>query len=142
MLDGRWRASVERGLEPVGRGLGRAGISADGLTLIGLAFAVGTAFAIASGHLLLGMFGVILTGLPDILDGSVARHSGTAGTRGAFFDSTADRVTDAFLMGGVAVYVAREYGAAWTALPYAVFAASTVIRTSASVLSPSLRRRS
>ena len=45
MLDGRWRAKVERGLEPVGQGLHRAGISADGLTVFGLAFAVVTAFA-------------------------------------------------------------------------------------------------
>lgn len=108
MLDGRWRASVERGLEPVGRGLGRAGITADGLTIIGLAFAVGTAFAIATGHLLLGMVGVILTGLPDILDGSVARTSGRATPRGAFFDSVCDRVADAAIFCGVAWYLAGE----------------------------------
>ena len=82
-LDGRWRATVERGLEPVGQGLYRAGITADGLTVIGLVFAIGTAFLIADGHLLLGVFGVVLTGLPDILDGSVARQSGRAGPRGA-----------------------------------------------------------
>ena len=54
MLDGRWRATVERGLEPVGQGLHRVGITADGLTVIGLVFAIGTAFLIADGHLLLG----------------------------------------------------------------------------------------
>jgi CDP-diacylglycerol--glycerol-3-phosphate 3-phosphatidyltransferase len=108
MLDGRWRASVEGALEPVGRGLGRAGITADGLTLIGLAFAVATAFAIATGNLLLGMFGVILTGLPDILDGSVARTSGRATPRGAFFDSVCDRVADAAIFCGVAWYLAGE----------------------------------
>ena len=97
MLDGRWRATVERGLEPVGQGLHRAGITADSLTIIGLAFAIGTALLIADGHLLLGVFGVILTGLPDILDGSVARQSGRAGPRGAFFDSVCDRVADAAL---------------------------------------------
>ena len=58
MLDGRLRASVERGLEPVGRGLGKAGISADGLTIIGLGFAVATAFAVATGHLLWGVLGL------------------------------------------------------------------------------------
>ena len=40
MLDGRWRATVERGLEPVGKGLHRSGITADGLTIIGLVVAV------------------------------------------------------------------------------------------------------
>ena len=62
MLDGRWRAKVERGLEPVGVGLHRLGISADGLTIIGLVIAIATAFAIATGHLVLGVIGVILTG--------------------------------------------------------------------------------
>ena len=108
MLDGRLRASVERGLEPVGRGLGRAGVTADVLTVIGLGFAVATAFAIATGHLLLGMFGVILTGLPDILDGSVARTSGRATPRGAFFDSVCDRVADAAIFCGLAWYLSGE----------------------------------
>jgi CDP-diacylglycerol--glycerol-3-phosphate 3-phosphatidyltransferase len=108
MLDGRWRAKVERGLEPVGHGLYRMGISADGLTLIGLAIALATAFAIADGHLVLGVIGVILTGLPDILDGSVARSSGRAGPRGAFFDSVCDRVADAAIFTGVAWYLADE----------------------------------
>ena len=68
MLDGRWRANVERGLEPVGKGLQRAGINADVLTVIGLGFAVGTAFLIASGHLVLAVFGVIATGvLPPVV---------------------------------------------------------------------------
>jgi CDP-diacylglycerol--glycerol-3-phosphate 3-phosphatidyltransferase len=108
MLDGRWRASVERGLEPVGKGLKRAGINADVLTVIGLGFAVGTAFLIASGHLVLAVFGVIATGVPDILDGTVARHSGRAGPRGAFLDSVSDRVSDAVLFGGVAWFLVGE----------------------------------
>ncbi len=103
MLDGRWRANVERGLEPVGKGLQRAGINPDILTVIGLAFAVGTAFLMASGHLVL-----IATGVPDILDGTVARNSGRAGPRGAFFDSVADRIADAVLFGGVAWFLAGE----------------------------------
>ena len=103
---------VERGLEPVGQGLHRAGITADGLTIIGLVFAIGTALLIADGHLLLGVFGVVLTGLPDILDGSVARQSGRAGPRGAFFDSVCDRVADAALFIGVAWYLSETDDAA------------------------------
>ena len=108
MLDGRWRATVERGLEPVGKSLHRAGITADGLTIIGLAFAIGTAFLIADGHLVLGVLGVVLTGLPDILDGSVARQSGRAGPRGAFFDSVCDRIADGALFLGVTWYLSHQ----------------------------------
>lgn len=126
MLDGRWRASVERGLEPVGKGLKRAGINADVLTVIGLAFAVGTAFLIASGHLLLAVFGVIATGVPDILDGTVARNSGRAGPRGAFLDSVSDRVADAVLFGGVAWFLVGE-GAYLPVLALAAAALSMLI---------------
>ncbi|MET0628807.1 MAG: CDP-alcohol phosphatidyltransferase family protein [Acidimicrobiia bacterium] len=126
MLDGRLRASVERGLEPVGRGLGKAGISADGLTMIGLGFAVATAFAVATGHLLWGVLGLILTGLPDILDGSVARTSGRATPRGAFFDSVCDRVADAVIFLGVAWYLADE-GSHLPILVMAVLALSMLI---------------
>ena len=127
MLDGRWRATVERGLEPVGQGLHRAGISADGLTIIGLVFAIGTALLIADGHLLLGVFGVVLTGLPDILDGSVARQSGRAGPRGAFFDSVCDRVADAALFIGVAWYLAETGTPSEAVLAMAVLALSMLI---------------
>jgi CDP-diacylglycerol--glycerol-3-phosphate 3-phosphatidyltransferase len=126
MLDGRWRAKVERGLEPVGKGLHRAGISADGLTIFGLAIAIVTAFAIADGHLVLGVIGVILTGVPDILDGSVARTSGRAGPRGAFFDSVCDRIADGALFLGVAWYLSNQ-DARLPVLVMAVLALSMLI---------------
>ena len=126
MLDGRWRAKAERGLDPVGKALYGVGISADTLTVVGLVIAAATAVAIASGHLLLGFFGVILTGLPDLLDGTVARYSGKAGPRGAFFDSVADRVSDALLFGGVAWYLADE-GRYLPVLVLAVLALSMLI---------------
>jgi CDP-diacylglycerol--glycerol-3-phosphate 3-phosphatidyltransferase len=102
MLDRRWRGKAERALEPVGRALHTIGLSADGLTVFGLVAAAGTAVLIANGNLVLAVFGLVLAGLPDILDGSVARQSGTAGRRGSFFDSVCDRVADALLLGGVA----------------------------------------
>jgi CDP-diacylglycerol--glycerol-3-phosphate 3-phosphatidyltransferase len=108
MLDGRWRAKAERGLEPVGRALHLAGVSADVLTVLGLLIAIGTAVLIANGNLFLAVFGVTLSGLPDLLDGSVARHSGTASPRGAFLDSVCDRVADAVLLAGVAWHLTDE----------------------------------
>ncbi len=80
MLDGRWRGKVEEGLEPVGKGLHSIGVTADALTIFGLCAAVVTAALIANGNLLLAVFGLILTGLPDILDGSVARQSAPRAT--------------------------------------------------------------
>ncbi len=108
MLDGRWRSKAERALDPVGRALHQVGVSADVLTVLGLLAAIATAGLIANGDLGLAVIGVLLTGLPDLLDGSVARHSGTAGARGAFLDSVCDRVADAVLLAGVAWHVTDE----------------------------------
>ena len=126
MLDRRWRAKAERALEPVGRALHVLGLSADGLTVLGLVAAAGTAVLIANGNLVLAVFGLVLTGLPDLLDGSVARHSGTAGRRGSFLDSVCDRVADALLLGGVAWHLTGG-GGQLAVLALAVLAASMLI---------------
>ena len=105
MLDRRWRNGVERGLGPLGRGLRRLGIPADALTVFGLLASVVTAVLIASGHLAWAVVGVIVAGVSDLLDGAIARGSGSASPRGAFFDSVTDRVSDALLLGGIAWYL-------------------------------------
>lgn len=127
MLDGHWRTSIEKGLRPVGRSIRRTGITADHLTALGVVMAGGAAVAIAAGHLHLGLLLLVLTGLPDALDGAVAKASGTAGPRGAFFDSVADRVSDSLLLGGVAWYLASTQGGLAPLLPMAVLGASLVI---------------
>ena len=108
MLDRRWRHGVERGLGPLGRGLRGIGVPADALTVFGLLASVATALLIASGHLLWAVVGVVVAGVSDLLDGAIARGSGSASPRGAFFDSVTDRVSDAVVLGGVAWYLAGE----------------------------------
>ena len=94
MFDGKFRAPVDRAVKPIGNGLRRTGLTPDHLTIIGLVVAVGAAFAIATGQLLLGLLLVILAALPDLFDGALAKASNTSSQRGAFFDSVVDRVTD------------------------------------------------
>ena len=127
MFDGKWRTSFERGLQPVGANIRRTGITADHLTAFGLLTAVGASIAIGAGALRGGLLLVILAAVPDLLDGAVAKASGTASRRGAFFDSVADRCTDALLFGGVAWYLATVNGGRAAILPLAVLAMSSLI---------------
>jgi CDP-diacylglycerol--glycerol-3-phosphate 3-phosphatidyltransferase len=127
MLDGRWKGDIERGLRPIGTNLKRAGITADHLTATGLAMAVCASVAIGLGALRGGLILLVLCAIPDALDGAVAKASGTAGPRGAFFDSVADRVTDALLLGGTAWFLGTRYGGHMPVLPLAVLAASMLI---------------
>jgi CDP-diacylglycerol--glycerol-3-phosphate 3-phosphatidyltransferase len=127
MFDGRWRARVDQGTTPLGAGLSRIGVTADQLTLTGLVMAAGAAVAIGSGYLWVGVILLIASGLPDLLDGPVAKASGTAAPRGAFFDSVADRVTDTLLLGGVAWYLASAHGGRAALLPFAVLGAAFLV---------------
>lgn len=127
MFDGRFRHAVDRGTKPVGTALVRVGITADVLTVFGLAMSVVAAFVVGSGHLLIGVAMLFATGLPDLFDGPVAKASGRASIRGAFLDSVADRVSDAFLLGGVAWYLtARHHGQA-ALIPFAILAVTFLI---------------
>jgi len=126
MLDGRWRSGVERGLGPLGGRLRKMGVSADAMTVFGFACSVGTAILIATGRLGWAVLGISLAGLGDLLDGAVARGSGQASPRGAFFDSVTDRVSDAVILMGVAWHLAAD-SAHLSVLAFGVAACSMLI---------------
>ncbi len=127
MFDGSFRKGVDQVTDPVGRSFVRIGISADHLTLFGLVMSVATAIAVGAGELKLGVLFLVLTALGDLLDGAVAKAAGTSSARGAFFDSTIDRVTDALLLGGIAWHLAETESAHMPILPMALLAVSSVI---------------
>ena len=127
MFDGRFRAPIEKAVRPVGQLLKKTGMSPDHLTILGIAFAVLASFAIGTGALRAGLVLVILAALPDILDGALAKASGTSSQRGAFFDSVVDRVTDSVHFGGVAWYFASEKEPHLVLLPMAIMGVSSLI---------------
>lgn len=127
MFDGRFRVQAEERLRPIGKNLQRTGVRADHLTAFGILMAAAGAVAIGAGALRLGLLLLILTAVPDVLDGAVAKASGTASPRGAFFDSVSDRLTDALLLGGVAWYLATGHPGRIALLPMAVLGLSMLI---------------
>lgn len=127
MLDGAFRGPVDRAVRPIGRALRRTGLSPDHLTFVGLAIAAASAIAVASGRLVLGLILVIAAALPDLFDGALAKATQTSSQRGAFLDSTLDRVTDALLLGGIAWYLADSYSGRMALLPFAVSSVASVI---------------
>src|ERR1700676_2859863 len=127
LFDGRFRHSVDKGVGPLGAALGRTRLSPDHLTAFGLVLAVPAAVAVATGHLGLGLVLLIASALPDLLDGALAKASGRASVRGAFFDSVADRVTDSLMLGGVAWYLQSRHHGHAAMLAFAVVLASLLI---------------
>jgi len=127
VFDGRFRSAVEEGVAPVGTSLGSRRLKADHLTALGLVLAAASAVLVGSGHLLIGLIVFILAAVPDLLDGAVAKATGTASVRGAFFDSVSDRVVDSLILGGLAWHLASGRHPHTAVLALAVLAVSNLI---------------
>jgi CDP-diacylglycerol---glycerol-3-phosphate 3-phosphatidyltransferase len=129
MFDGTFRKPVDRAVKPIGNALRRTGLTPDHLTIVGLVVGIGAGIAIGAGRLWIGAGLVVLAALPDLLDGALAKASGQSSQRGAFFDSTVDRVTDMFLLGGIAWYFATDldYSGQLAMLPFAIAGVSSLI---------------
>jgi len=128
MFDGRLRSQVDAAVKPIGNSIRKAGISADAITATGIVMAVAASVAIASGALRLGFLLLVLTGIPDLLDGAVAKASGKSSLRGAFFDSVSDRLTDGLLFGGIAWYLSASGEPTWVVmLPVAGYVTASIV---------------
>ena len=127
MFDGNMREQVDRGVQPVGAAFVSVGITADMMTLAGITMSAAAAIVIGSGHLTAGLILMVLTGLPDLLDGAIAKAAGTSSTRGAYFDSVSDRLTDIMLFCGVAWYLSDTREGQIHMLPVAVMGLAIMI---------------
>lgn len=103
MLDnGQMRSLSARFVEPVAGRLLKFGITADQVTIVGAVLTMAVSiFFIGTGQFLIGGILVSLLGLSDLIDGTMARLSNTAGSWGAFLDSTLDRLVDGAIYGSL-----------------------------------------
>ncbi|MEP6464250.1 MAG: phosphatidylinositol phosphate synthase [Frankiaceae bacterium] len=101
------RAPLARALTPVGAALARAGVRPDAVTLLGtLGVSAGALAFYPSGKFLVGSIVITVFAFSDMLDGALARARGGGSRWGAFLDSSLDRVGDAAIFGGLALYFA------------------------------------
>jgi CDP-diacylglycerol--glycerol-3-phosphate 3-phosphatidyltransferase len=97
------RTAARRITEPLKTALVKSRLKPNTLTWIALAISIIAAGTIATNHLLIGGFLVLLSGLFDIMDGALARLTNQATRFGAVLDSTFDRISDAVLFLGLLV---------------------------------------
>ncbi len=106
MLD-RFRAFWTHVFSPVVTVLLRLGVSPDAVTLVGtLGVVAGAVVFFPRGDLLVGVLVITAFVFSDLIDGAMARRSGRVSPFGAFLDSTLDRLGDAAIFGGLAMYYA------------------------------------
>jgi CDP-diacylglycerol--glycerol-3-phosphate 3-phosphatidyltransferase len=107
MLNRFARALFTRIFRPVAAYLVRRGVSPDVVTLIGtLGVVVGALAFFPRGEFLWGTLFITAFVFSDLVDGTMARMTQRSSRWGAWLDSTLDRVGDAAVFGGIAMWFA------------------------------------
>lgn len=123
MLDNaRTRSLAAHLVDPVAKGLLRTGLTASAVTVIGSVGSILVSVLLVSqGRFVLATVLMLPMAGADLLDGTMARISGTSGPWGAFLDSTTDRITDG------AIFAAFVWWASERSAPLAVAAMVALI---------------
>jgi soluble lytic murein transglycosylase len=103
----RYRTLARVWSDPIGRALFRMRLRPNHLTLMGFGVSLAAAAAFVTGRTRLAGVLLILAGLFDFFDGSLARASGQVTPFGAFLDSVIDRYSDLVVLLGIVVLFAR-----------------------------------
>lgn len=104
----RMRVVFKGVLDPVGTFFNRLGIYPNTMTLLGLAGNIIGAILIALGYMTAGGIVVLVMGLIDTLDGTMARLRGMPSEFGAFVDSVTDRYSELVIFGGLLYYFLQK----------------------------------
>ena len=107
MLNGT-RPFFTRLMTPVGEALARTPITPNMVTVTGtVGLSASVLWGYPTGHLFWGTIVATFFVFTDMLDGVLARIKGTSGKFGAFLDSTMDRIADAAVFSGLAIWFVR-----------------------------------
>jgi CDP-diacylglycerol--glycerol-3-phosphate 3-phosphatidyltransferase len=113
-------------LDPIGAIFNRLGIYPNTMTIMGLIGNIIGAVLIALGYMTVGGIVVLLMGIVDTLDGTMARLRGMSTEFGAFVDSVSDRYSELFIFGGLLYYFTQK-GDWFTVMGIYMAAAASVL---------------
>lgn len=123
MFTTRFEAWVRRRAEALMSALGRAPLTPNQVTVVGLLLTFVAATLVAFGELRWAGVVLIVAGTCDILDGALARSTHASYPYGAFLDSTLDRYSEGAIYIGLAAYFVGAGGPYQRWLVLATFAA-------------------
>lgn len=128
MISERARALTRGLLSQIAAGLAHTGLTPSMLTWFGFFLSVITGWVVSRGMLVLGGVLVLVAGLFDALDGSLARATGRVSKFGAFLDSTLDRFSEAVVYLGLLVFfTGQPVGQEGIALTYLAIVGSLMV---------------
>jgi len=100
-LLGKLRAKYEAAMQPIGNQLGRLGARPNTITTLSLLVSIGAGIAYAYKLPVVGALGLLASGFVDMLDGAVARATGTSTKFGAVYDHVLDRYAEFAVLLGI-----------------------------------------
>jgi CDP-diacylglycerol--glycerol-3-phosphate 3-phosphatidyltransferase len=103
-------------IDPVAVWLIRLGLRPNTITTVSVLVLLGSGVGFGLGYLRVGAALLLISGIFDLLDGKVARGGHMETKFGAFYDSTMDRLGEAALFTGIAVYFLTAAGQRWPIL--------------------------
>lgn len=119
-------------IDPLTRRLARAGVVPDTITYAGLAVSAAAAACLAAGMLRTAGLVWLVGSALDMLDGALARNTGAVNRKGAFLDSSLDRISEGLLLTAAVYHFAGQGMAPAAAISaYALLASFMVSYTRA-----------
>lgn len=100
-LLGRLREKYEALMMPLGKSLGRFGVTPNAVTTLSLLLSCLSAIAYALTSPLWGALGLLASGATDMIDGAIARATGKATRFGAVYDHVLDRYAEFAVLIGI-----------------------------------------
>lgn len=114
--------------DPLVAPLAAIGVTPNMISVAGFAGNIAAAVLAASGYFLFAGIVMLVSSALDLLDGALARKTGTVTKFGAVFDSVLDRLSEAAVLGGLTYHFTQVGGSTTEiALSYAAIVGSIMV---------------
>ena len=107
-VDAWFRATFKGILDTLAGFFNRIGLHPNTMTIMGLVGTIAGAVLLGFGHLTIGGIVILISGIFDALDGSMARLRNEPTRFGAFVDSVTDRYSDLSIFGGLMAWFIQQ----------------------------------
>jgi phosphatidylglycerophosphate synthase len=105
MIDTRLRSKVQPGFDLLGKGLSATGLTPNAVTVIAFIIGILAGVSTGFGFIIPAVVLLWLSGLLDVLDGTVARLTGKSSKLGAYLDLIFDRLVEGTMILGFYAWI-------------------------------------
>ncbi len=94
MIDSRYRKTFQPAFDALGGAVKKSKITPNQITVLAFLIGISSGVLVAFEHYILAIIALAISGILDVLDGTVARLTGKSSPFGAFLDMVLDRLVE------------------------------------------------